>query len=350
MSYPMKPVTAESIYYKLYKPSPMIVEDLIPKGLTVLGGTSKIGKSWMALDLAISVAAGAPFLGKPTTKTGVLYFCLEDTGLRIRNRMHKLTDESPPGLYLSGSSERLGSGFVRDIISFLREHPDVEIIIIDTLQKIRGSDDGTGTYAKDYEEIAKLKEIADLNGKAIVVIHHLRKLQDKHDPYNEIAGSTAITGASDTNMVLKKPEGSCTAVLYVRGRDIEERKLILEFRFPRWNVLEELGAYELEKEQIPPALFKIADFIRERGPWSGSATQLLDQIDDHSVAPNKLMQQMTRHYYDVLFPAGIDLDHRKENKVRRIILSYYPEKDRGRTSTPEGSDDSDDSDGPPPTP
>lgn len=348
MSYPMKPVTAESIYYKLFKPSPMIVEDLIPKGLTVLGGTSKIGKSWMALDLAISVATGTPFLGKPTTRTGVLYFCLEDTAMRIRNRMYEMVDTPPDNLYFSTSTERLGSGFVRDIVSFLREHPDVELIIIDTLQKIRGSDEGSGTYANDYEEIAKLKEIADLNDKAVVVIHHLRKMKDKSDPYNEIVGSAAITGASDTNMVLKKPEGSRTAEFYVRGRDIEEKKLILEFCFPRWNVLEEIRSYELEQEKIPPALFKIADFVRANGAWSGGATQLLGQIDDHSVAPNKLMQQMTRHYYDVFFPAGIDLDNRKENKVRRIILTYDPEKDRDRASLPGSGDDSDDSDGSPP--
>ena len=350
MSYPMKPVTAESIYYKLFKPSSMIVEDLIPKGLTILGGTSKIGKSWMALDLAISVATGTPFLGKPTTKTGVLYFCLEDTALRIRNRMYEMVDTPPDNLYFSTSTERLGNGFVRDIVSFLREHPDVELIIIDTLQKIRGSDEGSGTYAKDYEEIARLKEIADLNGKAVLVIHHLTKKRDRFEPYNEIVGSAAITGASDTNMVLKKPEGSRTAELYVRGRDIEERKLILEFCFPRWNVLEEIRSYELEQERIPPALLKIADFVRVNGSWSGNATQLLDEAGDHSIAPNKLMQQMTRHYYDVLFPAGIDLDHRKENKVRRIILTYDPEKDRGKASHPGSSDDSDDSDGPPPSP
>ena len=328
----------------------MIVEDLIPKGLTILGGTSKIGTSWMALDLAISVAEGTPFLGKPTTRTGVLYFCLEDTALRIRNRMYEMVDTPPDNLYFSTSTERLGNGFVRDVVSFLREYPDVELIIIDTLQKIRGSDESSGTYAKDYEEIAKLKEIADLNNKTIVVIHHLRKMKDKSDPYNEIVGSAAITGASDTNMVLKKPEGSRTAELYVRGRDIEERKFILEFCFPRWNVLEEVRSYELEQEKVPHALLKIADFVRVNGSWSGGATQLLDQVDDHSIAPNKLMQQLTRHYYDVLFPAGISLDHRKENKLRRIILTYDPEKDHDRAAQPGSSDDSDDSDGPPHTP
>ena len=59
---------------KHFAPHPMIVEDLIAQGLTILGGTPKIGKSWLALDLALSVAKGVPFLGKPVHKTGVLYY------------------------------------------------------------------------------------------------------------------------------------------------------------------------------------------------------------------------------------------------------------------------------------
>ena len=69
-----QPITAESIFYKIFEPQPMIVEGLISKGLTVLGGSPKIGKSWLALDLAISVATGVPFLGKSVQKTGVLYY------------------------------------------------------------------------------------------------------------------------------------------------------------------------------------------------------------------------------------------------------------------------------------
>ena len=151
MSQPMMPVTAESIFYRPFEPHPMIVEDIIPGGLTVLAGTPKIGKSWMALDLAISVAEGIPFLGKSVHKTGVLYYCLEDTYMRIRNRMHELADEPPDDLYFTTTSERIGSGFNRDIVNFLRDHRDVELIIVDTLQKVRGSDDGSGSgsYSKD---------------------------------------------------------------------------------------------------------------------------------------------------------------------------------------------------------
>lgn len=245
MSQPMMPVTAESIFYRPFEPHPMIVEDLIPGGLTVLAGTPKIGKSWMALDLAISVAEGIPFLGKTVHKTGVLYYCLEDTYVRIRNRMHELADEPPDDLYFTTSSERIGSGITRDIVNFLRNHGDVELIIIDTLQKIRGADDGSGngSYSKDYDEMGKLKEIADLNRKSVVVVHHLRQKPDPNDPFNEIVGTNGITGVSDTNIVLKRTEGSMTAEMFVRGRDVEERKFMLEYAFPRWKVLDEKRSF-----------------------------------------------------------------------------------------------------------
>ena len=319
-----QPITAESIFYKIFEPQPMIVEGLISKGLTVLGGSPKIGKSWLALDLAISVANGVPFLGKSVQKTGVLYYCLEDTYLRVRNRMHELVDEPPDNLYVSTSSERIGSGFTRDIVSFLRDHRDIDLIIVDTLQKIRGADDGSGSgsYSKDYDEISKLKEIADLNNKSIIAIHHLRQKPDLNDPFNEITGTNGITGVSDTNIVLKRREGSTTAEMYVRGRDVEERKLILEFVDLRWHMLEEKSAAEIEKEKIPEVLYKVADFIKQEGSWFGSASQLQAAINDASIPANQMAKQITRHYYEVFFPECIRFEKlpRKNNVSRTVPL------------------------------
>ena len=323
MSQPMMPVTAESIFYRPFEPQPMFVEDIIPGGLTVLAGTPKIGKSWMALDLAISVAEGTPFLGKPVHRTGVLYYCLEDTYLRIRNRMHELADEPPEDLYFSTTSEKIGSGFTRDIVNFLLDHEDVELIIVDTLQKVRGSDDGSGSgsYSKDYDEMGKFKEIADLYKKSIVVIHHLRQRPDPDDPFNEIAGTNGIIGVSDTNIVLKRTKSSMTAEMFIRGRDVEERKFILEYDFPRWKVLDEKRSFEIEKEKIPDALYRIADFVRQQGSWFGSASQLQEAISDDSIPANQMAKQITRHYYEVFYPECIRFEKPgRTGKVRGIRL------------------------------
>ena len=341
---PIQPISADKLYYKTFKPNHALVEGIIPKGLTVLAGSPKIGKSWMALDLALAVASGGSFLGRPVKQAGVFYLCLEDTEQRIQKRMYELADEAPPGLYFSTCVDRIGNGFTKGVVEMIRDHPEIELVIVDTLQKVRQSDDGSGSYGKDYEELAALKRIADLNDRSILVIHHLRKQKDKSDPFNEISGSTAISGASDTNMVLKKPDGSSTAELYIRGRDVEERKFILEFNHPRWKVVQEFGAAEVRREQIPNVIFRIEGFIKEIGSWSGSATELLTLMDDHTVAPNKLMQHITSYYYEVLYPSGISYEQKREAGIRRITFTYNPAEDTTLQAV-SGDDDSDGSDG-----
>ena len=59
-------------------------------------------------------------------------------------------------------------------------------------------------YAGDYDDVSALKNISDKYGIAVMVVHHVRKLKDISDPFNEVSGSTGITGAADTNFVLKR--------------------------------------------------------------------------------------------------------------------------------------------------
>jgi len=67
------------------------VPKIIPEGVSLLVGASKIGKSWLALDLAIAVASGGRFLGHIEVEAGeVLYLALEDTKRRLQNRLKTL--------------------------------------------------------------------------------------------------------------------------------------------------------------------------------------------------------------------------------------------------------------------
>ncbi len=67
-----------------------IVKGLIPEGLTVLGGRPKVGKSWMLLQIALSVQCGGRFLETQVEPGDVLYLALEDNGRRLQERMRDI--------------------------------------------------------------------------------------------------------------------------------------------------------------------------------------------------------------------------------------------------------------------
>lgn len=115
------------------------------------------------------------------------------------------------------------------IEDFLKTYPDTVLIVIDTLQRIRKVSADANPYASDYRDIGIFKQLADKHRIAILLIHHLRKMNDD-DPMNMISGTTGISGATDSNFVLKKDKRSGNdATLYCVGRDIEYRELQLEF-------------------------------------------------------------------------------------------------------------------------
>lgn len=51
-------VTGEELLSKEIPEIPFVIRDLIPTGLTLLAGSAKVGKSWLALWLSVMVAKG----------------------------------------------------------------------------------------------------------------------------------------------------------------------------------------------------------------------------------------------------------------------------------------------------
>ena len=51
-------------------------------------------------------------------------------------------------------------------------YPDISLIVIDTLQKVRKGDRNGSMYANDYKDIGALKELADKYGICILLVHH----------------------------------------------------------------------------------------------------------------------------------------------------------------------------------
>lgn len=191
----LKTINCEEIMAEPLKPIEFVVDDLITQGLFILAGAPKIGKSWLALDICLSVAKGKPVLNAKTAQGTALYLCLEDSRIRIQNRLYEMTDEPTEQLHFALIADTIGTGLEQQIENFILEHRNTKIIFIDTLQKIR-SDSPDSTYATDYKELSVLKSVADKCSVAIVLVHHLRKTKDA-DPFNMISETTGISGCVD---------------------------------------------------------------------------------------------------------------------------------------------------------
>ena len=112
---------------------------------------------------------------------------------------------------------------------FIREHPDVRLIIIDTLQKVREIGGDRYSYASDYEIVTKLKTFSDRYGICLLVVHHTRKMEAE-DSFDMISGTNGLLGAADGAFIMqKKRRTDNTALLDIVGRDQPDQELTLEF-------------------------------------------------------------------------------------------------------------------------
>ena len=314
-------IDGETLMSQPLTPLNFVVDTLLSQGLHILVGSPKVGKSWLALWLAVTVAKGETVWGMGVKQGTTLYLCLEDSTLRIQNRLFEITEDAPASVHFTTNSDTPGKGLEEQLCSFLSEHPDTVLVIIDTLQMIRGTG-YDNTYANDYRDLSALKHIADTHGIAILLIHHLRKMNDD-DPMNMISGTTGLSGATDSNFVLRKSQRrENTATLYCTGRDIPYRELALEFDGEDhvWKLLsDDCEQKEQPNERI---LFLLSELLRRQPEISAPAKVLLEKIDPagaEGLTPNSFSHRI-RKSVDALRRNGITVSFRKSNGDRLICL------------------------------
>ena len=280
---------------------PCIIENLLPAGTYLLAGAPKIGKSFLVLQMAYQVSAGEPFLGFPSRQGTVLYLALEDTYERLQKRLAQMTERDSPDLVLS--------------------------VLADTLERIRGRTPDNGSYAADYDTIAKLKAFSDQRGIALLLVHHTRK-EGAEDVFDTISGTNGILGAADGALVLHKDKRtSGDAILDVVGRDQPQIRLHLHFDSPHslWQATE--VETELFKEPPNPLLEFLSRLVNEENPlWSGTATELvqcLSEIDStQAFSPNWIVRALNVRQDDLLRKYGIRYGSRRTKDGKVILLRW----------------------------
>ena len=165
-----------------------------------------------------------------------------------------MTEQDSEHLILSVFSETLDEGLTERLSDFWSEHADTVLIVIDTLQRVRGRTPDNGSYAADYDTLARLKEFSDTYGVTVLVVHHTRK-EGAEDVFNTISGTNGLMGAADGALLLHKDKRTASdAVLEVVGRDQPQLRLHLRFAAAHlcWELLE-AETERLQRTSMPAA-------------------------------------------------------------------------------------------------
>lgn len=279
-------ISAKDLIKLELPPAEFIINNFIPVGLTVIGAPAKSFKSFMALQLSVSVATGTAFMGFETRKCGVLYFDLESTRRRPKNRLELILNctEAPEELYIATKVEGINGQFEQQLQFILKENPGIRLVIVDVFKKIRPPKKGnTDPYERDYEDYGYMKRLADELNIGIVLIMHTTKMKHPDDPFNELIGSAGVMGSIDAAIVLKKEKREdTTAKIYVTGRDLEERCYEAEFNKKtfRWQMLgdattvqKERRYQEYKESNVIKTLLKVLQ--QSNNSWSGTASELI---------------------------------------------------------------------------
>lgn len=256
-------VSDDDLLKKQFKALHMPVAGLITEGLTLLCGSSKIGKSWLVLAACCAVASGRPFLGRSTERGNVLYLALEDSERRLQYRLQQLGETPCGALCFATQAPTVDNGLIQALETWVAENPDARMIVVDTLQKIRGAalPSRANAYAADYELMGALKRFADAHNVAVVLVHHLNKMKDVADPYDRISGSTGLMGAADTTILINRERGSEDATVTYTGRDVWGDDFHLRMDNGRWKAVsaEALAREKYESDELVRLIRDLAD-------------------------------------------------------------------------------------------
>lgn len=202
-----------------------LAKGLLPlTGLAVLYGAPGTYKSFVALDLAISVALGSPWAGKKVLPRTVVYIAAEGaSGLRKRIEAWRLTHgpvAADTPFYFIDASPNLGAGSndANALIAAIEAatHKEVGLVVIDTLSRTLRDSEENGTGMVSF--IANAGTISQRLECLCLAVHHTGK-----DGERGLRGHSSLNGAGDVVLKAAKCDGELASTIFVeKSKDGED--------------------------------------------------------------------------------------------------------------------------------
>jgi len=182
----------------------------------ILGGEPKCYKSFLALDVAVSVASGAACLRQfPVRRSGpVLLFPAEDSLAVVRQRLEGIAAAaqvpfaSLPVQVITAPSLRLDTPTDRLRLSHTVQRLRPILLILDPLIRLHRVDENDASQIAAL--LSYLRELQRKFQLAVLLVHHARKDSHSSRPGQALRGSSELHGWGDSNLYLRRKGSQLT--------------------------------------------------------------------------------------------------------------------------------------------
>jgi hypothetical protein len=197
---------------------PWLIERLwTHQAVGIIGGSPKSGKTWLALEMAVSVASGSScFATFPVFSPGpVLLYAAEDSAATLRGRvetlarLHKVNFERLDVHIITVDSLRLDRPDHQDRLESTLHVYKPALLLLDPLVRVHAIDENVAGQVAAL--LGYLRSLQRKTGAAIVVVHHVRKnVSPTGAAGNSLRGSGDLYAWLDSFLYLRMHQGQRT--------------------------------------------------------------------------------------------------------------------------------------------
>ena len=284
-------ITAYDLSKKEIPDVKWFVEGLLPEGLTILAGDAKIGKSFLAWNIALAVASEGMALSKINVESShnVVYLAMEDPEKLLQERLHLMCpDGVPNNVHIVDNF--LALKFDSDGLKVLGDYLDEtqsEILIVDTWGHVKPNPqlmNGT-SYDTDYAGLMPVQRFAHERNIAVILVTHTTKGKNVENQFNDIQGSMGMQAGCDTMMILARDQGS--HVLRIKGRRIMETEYAMTLNDGIWVLEGDAEEFNMSDERKD-----LLELIRESGVDGLKVKDLVELTGKSQPLVSKLLKKM----------------------------------------------------------
>lgn len=204
-----------------------LVDGILPAGgQGILGGDAGVGKTWLLLSMALSVAAGMPWLDTYSTKQGrVLFIDEEGSEALLRRRLHRLRlglglDADLPLDFLIGAGVNLSDPSSIDRLRPLLADTQPILVFIDSLIRVHRANENDAAMMAGV--MSELKALGREFGCAFILTHHARKISAISNAASQmLRGTTDLRAFVDSHLFTRRKKAGGIVIQHEKSRFAE---------------------------------------------------------------------------------------------------------------------------------